>query len=212
MKNSGEIIKNKPKLPLKYAVKNGTSTEKDHLIMQLPSIDRLPSSRPVGADGVSSGANKVIPVLPVNPSSPASAIASADTPPPPGVINLVNQVNKPSAGEAVYTSVSDPARRGSEAATSAKDWTIHRPEPEKVVVPPPEPISKLLMDFLRTMWRASGSAVEATLAENQAQNMQINPSSAPGDLAKLNLVYSAAKVSKTEKSLSGDSPSGSTTP
>lgn len=177
--------------------------------MQLPSIDRLPSSRPAGAEGVSSGANKVIPVPPVNPSS---HIAFADTAPSPGVINLVNQANKPSTGEAVYTSVSDPARRGSEAATSSKDWTIHRPEPEKVEVPPPEPISKLLMEFLRTMWRASGSAVEATLAENQAKNTQVNPGSVPGDLAKVNLVYSSTKIAKTEKSLSGDSPSGSTTP
>jgi len=177
--------------------------------MQLPPLDRLPNSRPTGVDGLSAGANKVIPVPPVNPSDNAS---QPDPAPSPGVINLVNQANKPGSGEAVYTSVSDPAKRGSEAATAQKDWTIHRPEPEKVEVPPPEPISKLLMEFLRTMWRASGSAVEATLAENQAKNTQPNPNSTPGDLAKVNLVYSPTKISKTEKSLSGDSPSGSTTP
>ncbi len=176
--------------------------------MQLPPIDRLPNSRPAGAEGVSVGASKVIPVPPVNPSN---NVAPAEAVPSPSVVDLVNRANKPSTGEGVYTSVSDPARRGSEAATAEKDWTIHRPEPEKVEVPPPEPISKLLMEFLRTMWRASGSAVEATLAENQAKTLSQNPNSAAGNLVKENLVYSPSKIAKTEKSLSGDSPSSSTT-
>ena len=176
--------------------------------MQLPPIDRLPISRPAGVEGVSVGANKVIPVPPVNPSR---NIAPVEEAPSASVVDLVNRANKPSTGEGVYTSVSDPARRGSEAATAEKDWTIHRPVPEKVEIPPPEPISKLLMEFLRTMWRASGSAVEATLAENQAKSPSQNPNSAPGNLVKENLVYSPSKIAKTEKSLSGDSPSSSTT-
>ncbi len=175
--------------------------------MQLPPIDRIPNPRPAGADGGALSANRVIPVPPVNPSNNGVQPESA---PKPGVVNLVNQVAKPNTGEAVYTSTPDPAKRGTEAATAQKDWTIHRPEPEKVEVPPPEPISKLLMEFLRNMWRASGSAVEATLAENQAKSTPPNPASSPGDLSKVNLVYSPTKIAKTEKSLSGDSPSDST--
>jgi hypothetical protein len=179
--------------------------------MQLPSIDRSPNQRPAGADVVSAGANKVIPVPPVNPAvavNPQPENASSVV----NHVNPANQANKPSSGEAVYTSVSDPARRGSEAATAEKDWTIHRPEPEKVENPPPEPISKMLLEFLRNMWRASGSAVEATLAENRNQNLNQNLNASPGVLAKENLTYSPSKVTKTAKSLSGDSPSSSTSP
>ncbi len=116
--------------------------------MQLPPIDRIPNPRPAGADGGALSANRVIPVPPVNPSNNGVQPESA---PKPGVVNLVNQVAKPNTGEAVYTSTPDPAKRGTEAATAQKDWTIHRPEPEKVEVPPPEPISKLLMDLLMVL-------------------------------------------------------------
>src|SRR5450830_1455101 len=114
--------------------------------MQLPPLDRTPTLRPSGAD-VSSMAASVISVAP-------SANATASVEPTPSVVNLVNQANKPSTGEGVYTSVSDPGRRGSEAATSEKDWTIHRPAPEKVEDPPPVPISKVLMDHIKSLWLA----------------------------------------------------------
>lgn len=135
-----------------------------------------------------------MPVAPVNPSvnvTPASE-------PTPSVINLVGQANKPSAGEAVYTSVSDPGRRGSEAATVPKDWTIHRPVTEKVEEPPPVPISKLLIDHIKSLWAASASAVQVQQVKNQLDMSQPNPNATPGVLSTEVLTYSPSKINKTE--------------
>ena len=162
--------------------------------MQLPSIDRTAGSRPSGADLVSAAA-QVVPVAPVNPVSAPS----------PGVVNQISPNGQAlaaaKAAEAIHNSVSDPAQKGSEANTSQKDWTIHRPVVEKQEVPPPEPISKLLLEFLQNMWRASGNAVEASLAQVQAQNQTLNvanPNAAPGEVAKAEITYSPTKITKTE--------------
>lgn len=197
-----KYFKNNPKLPSKSAVKKRTSTPNTHRRgphgsnnMQLPSIDRNPNVRPAGADLASAGANRVIPVAPVNPSVSASPPLES----PPSVINKVNATPKPSEGEPVYTSVSDPATRGSEAATSNKDWTIHRPVQEKVEDPPPKPISQVLIDHLRTMWTAGASAIQVEQVKNQlTPPSPLSPSDAPGDLAKQVLVYTANQVKKTE--------------
>jgi hypothetical protein len=158
--------------------------------MQLPSVDRQPGLRQSGADLVSSNGQKVIPVPPVNPAVAAHT---------PGVVNQISDAAAQASASRVYSSVSDPAQRGSEAATSPKDWTIHRPEPEKVEVPPPEPISKMLLEFVQSMWRASGSAVEIAQAQNQnAQVNHNNPIAAAGELAKENLTYSPSKIKKNE--------------
>ncbi len=158
--------------------------------MQLPSVDRQPGSRQAGVDAVFSNGPRVIPVPPVNPSASAST---------PGVVNKISEGAGPALSGLVYSSVSDPAQRGSEAATGSRDWTIKRPEPEKVEIPPPEPISKMLMEFLQSMWRASGSAIEIAQAQNQ--NLQVdqhNPNAAAGDLARENLTYSPSKIRKNE--------------
>ena len=134
----------------------------------------------------------LMPVAPVNPVTPVIH--------PPGVVNQISDSAAQAHANSVYSSVSDPARRGSEAATGPRDWTIQRPEPEKVEIPPPEPISKLLLEFLQSMWRASGSAIEIALVQNQ--NLQINqnnPNATPGQLAKENLTYSPSKIQKNEK-------------
>ena len=157
--------------------------------MQFQTLDRITSLRPSGAGVVADSGLKVIPVAPVNPVSSHSS---------PGVIVQIdsgNHAKRANSGEAVYTSVSDPGRRGSEAATAEKDWTIHRPEADKVQDPPVEPISKMMLEFLQTMWRASASAIEAVLAKHQAA--QANPDAQPGVLAKEELTYSPAKIRKT---------------
>lgn len=139
----------------------------------------------------------VVPVVPVNP--PVQAAAPAE--PTPGVVNLVKQVDKPSTGEAVYTSVSDPVRPGSEAATPPKDWTIKRPAPEKVEYPPPEPLSKILIDHIKSLWEASASAVQV---QQQVRN-QVEPPQAtsatvtPGALTSEVYNFSPTKINKLEK-------------
>ena len=161
--------------------------------MQLPSVDRQPGLRLSGSDLASSSGEKLIPVPPVNPAVQVHT---------PGVVNNISDSAALASASAsrVYASVSDPAQRGSEAATSPKDWTIQRPEPEKVQVPPSEPISKMLLEFVQSMWRASGSAVEIAQAQNQnAQVNQNNPLAAAGELAKENLTYSPSKIKKNER-------------
>jgi hypothetical protein len=168
--------------------------------MQLPSIERIPTVRPSGADVASVAAARVLPVAPVNPTvTPAQPSQTT-----PSVINLVNQANKPGKGEAVYSSVSDPTQRGSEAATPAKDWTIHRPAPVKVQDPPPVPLSKVLLDHIKSLWAASASAVQVQQhvkgqLEVVQSNTNVNPNAMPGVLAKEVLTYSPSKITKTEK-------------
>nr|WP_315465122.1 hypothetical protein [uncultured Rhodoferax sp.] len=163
--------------------------------MQLPTIERNPNLRPAGADSVSSGAQRVIPVAPVNPS--ASATSSIES--TPDVIDKVNPALKPQpSGEAPYQSAGDPMLKGTEAAAQ-KDWTIHRPEPEKVEDPVPKPISQVLMDHLKTVWTASATAVQIEQANNQVSTpAPVSPTEAPGQLSKQALVYSPSKIKKTE--------------
>jgi hypothetical protein len=160
--------------------------------MQLPSIDRTPNMRPAGADLASSGANRVLPVAPVNPAVSAPVQA-----PSPSVVNLVNPARKPNEGEPVYTSVPDPIKPNADMAP--KDWTIHRPAPEKQPDPPPKPISKVLMDHLRTVWTASASAIQIEQVKDQ-QTPPPQPSSTqvPGELAKQAITYTPSKIKKTE--------------
>lgn len=167
--------------------------------MQLPSVDRQPGSRPAGVDLVSSNGHKVIPVAPVNPpvtAAPAEAPVAAS-----GVVNRVGEVSgvdKP-VYEVVQHSVPDPVRRGREPAAEPYDWTIRHAEPEKVEDPPPVPMHQLLLDFIKSMWQASGMAVE--VAQHQKHSTLVNPANpgmAPGEAAREDLTYQPSKIRKPE--------------
>jgi len=162
--------------------------------MQLPSVDRQSGLRPAGADLVSANGPKVNPVPPVNP--PLAVNPPAPTA-QPGVVNKIGEAA--SIENTVYNSVPDPIRRGGESAAAPRDWTIKRPEPEKVEEPPPVPLSQILLDFIKSMWQASGMAVE--LSQVQKQNPQVNapnPNAVPGDIARESLTYSPTKIKKPE--------------
>jgi len=164
--------------------------------MTQPSIERIQSFRPLAVESASLVTGRVVPVAPVN--SPQRVVAPAE--PSPSVINLINQADKPNAGEGVYTSVSDPSRKGSDASTSQKDWTIHRPAPEKVKDPPPEPLSKILLDHIKSLWLASASAVQVQQqVKNQVDSSQPAVGAASGVLATEVFTYSPTKITKTEK-------------
>ena len=164
--------------------------------MQLPSIDRIQSLRPVAAESASLATGKVVPVVAVNPV----AQNARPVEPTPSVVNLINQADKPSVGEGVYTSVSDPTRRGAEAATPPKDWTIKRPAPEKVEDPPPVPISKVLMDHLRSLWEASAAAVQVQQqVRSQTDATLSNVNRPQGVISEQVLTYSPTKIKKNEK-------------
>lgn len=165
--------------------------------MQLPSIDRQSGLRPAGADLSSSNGQKVIPVAPVNPPVTVNASDPSNT---AGVVNKIGEsASLGSTQGTVYQSVQDPIRRGSESAAEPNDWTIQRPEPEKVEDPPPVPMHQLLLDFIKSMWQASAMAVE--VSQSQKQNIltnPTNPNAAPGEIAKENLTYTPSKIKKTE--------------
>jgi hypothetical protein len=113
---------------------------------------------------------------------------------------MINQADKPNSGEGVYTSVSDPTRRGAEAATPSKDWTIQRPAPEKVQSPPLEPLSKMLMDHLKSLWSASAGAVQVQQhVKNQVDATQASSHSAPGVIATEVFTYSPTKINRPGK-------------
>ena len=164
--------------------------------MQLPTIDRIQSARPLAAEAAALTTGRVVPVVPVNPSTHVVAPEA----PSPSVINLINQADKPNAGPGVYSSVSDPTRRGAEAATPPKDWTIQRPAPEKVQDPPPEPISKMLIDQIKSLWLASASAVQVQVqVKNQLDPSQQGIQAAPGVISSAVYNFSPTKISRADK-------------
>lgn len=143
--------------------------------MQLPPVDRSHTQwRPQGADLYSTGASGAVPVRPVNA---ANAVESTDR---LGEGATVREPTKPS--------VADEENR---------DWTLaetKKETPKQVEEPPKEPIYKQLLEFIRSMWRASGSVVElaqdinkTTLQERLAQQVQNREP----------LTYSDPKVKRT---------------
>lgn len=140
--------------------------------MQIPPVDRSPSWRPQGADLYSTGASGAPPVRPVNLSNPVESTDRI------GDSAIVREPDKPSAPES-------PNRDWTEV--KKKETTEEPPEPPK------EPLHKQLIEFIQSMWRASGSAVEIaqdvnkmTLQERLAQQARNEP-----------LTYTDPKVKRT---------------
>lgn len=163
--------------------------------MSTPSIDRIQSARPVAAEAAALATGRVVPVVPVNTPQRVDAPAEVS----PSVINMITTGDKPNAGEGVYRSVADPVRQTSEEA-APKDWTVKRPVPEAVETPPAEPISKVLIDHIKSIWQASASAVQV---QEQVKN-QIDPTKAvnavaPGELVNEVYNYTPSKINKIEK-------------
>ncbi|MGI9135070.1 MAG: hypothetical protein ACR2I0_14195 [Rhodoferax sp.] len=162
--------------------------------MDIPAYDRSQNIRPLSAQWVAPLAPKEPAPTPA-PTPEARANSSGQA--TPGVVNLVNLAAKPSTGEAVFASVSDPGQRGSEAATAPKDWTVHRPVAEKEQEPPLKPVSQMLIEQLKALWNASANAIQSEQVKNQVAPAQIvNPSEVPGALAKEVLTYSPNRIKR----------------
>ena len=141
--------------------------------MQLPPVDRSPIWRPQGADLYSTGASGAVPVRPINAANPVESMDRL------GEGAIVKAPDKPSAPEA-------PNRDWTEV--KKKDTAEEPPEPPK------EPIYKQLLEFLQSMWRASGSDIEraqdinkTTLQERLAQQVKNDEP----------LTYSDPKIKRT---------------
>ena len=141
--------------------------------MQIPPLDRTQTPwRTQGADLYSTGASGAAPVRPVN------------------AVNASESVDKIGEGRTVR----EP-EKPSVADSENRDWTLAEEvkQKEEVEEPPKEPISKQLIEFIQSMWRASGSAVELaqdinkmTLQERLAQQVKNEP-----------LTYSDPKIKRT---------------
>ena len=155
-------------------------------------------------DPVLSKAGVVIPVAPVNPGIEASPPLE----PTPGVVNHVNpalqkaqtQQPLPNEGEPNFTSVPDPVKAGASTQRLPHDWAIHKPAPEKVEIPPPKPISQMLLDQLKSMWTASASAVQVEQVSDQlTRPAPVQPNQIAGDLAKQVLTYQPTPIKRNTK-------------
>ena len=141
--------------------------------MQIPPLDRTQTPwRTQGADLYSTGASGAAPVRPVNAVNATESVDKI------GEGRTVREPEKPSAPD-----------------TENRDWTLAEEvkQKEEVEEPPKEPISKQLIEFIQSMWRASGSAVELaqdinkmTLQERMAQQVKNEP-----------LTYSDPKIKRT---------------
>lgn len=129
--------------------------------MQLPPVDRSTSWRPQGADLYSTGASGAVPVRPVHAANPVESMDRL------GEGAIVKTPEKPS----------DPDQAN-------RDWTevAEKKELKAPPEPPKEPLYKQLIEFIQSMWRASGSAIElaqdvnkTTLAERLAQQANNEP-------------------------------------
>ena len=141
--------------------------------MQIPPVDRSNASwRIQGADLYSTGASGAVPVRPVN------------------AVNAVESVDKIGEGRSV---------RGPEKPSNAdrenRDWTLAEEvkQKEKAKEPPKEPISKLLIEHIQSMWRASAQAVEQAQQASQAED-QLNSKQV---VRNEPLTYSEPKVKRT---------------
>ena len=162
--------------------------------MQLPPVDRQASAS-TGAEAALGAVGRVVPVAPVNPAAPPQPEPTA------GVVNRIGGAAAADASaSATYRNLAESHQRPAEQATAPQDWTIQRAKDEKKEEPPPEPISKVLLDFLQAVWRASAGAVEIAQIQNQhlsaAQN---NTASAQSQAAKEAVTYSPTKVRRNEK-------------
>jgi FtsZ-interacting cell division protein ZipA len=127
---------------------------------------------PASADLYSTGASGAVPVRPVNATN---AVESTDR---IGEGRVVRDPEKPS--------VVDQENR---------DWTLAEEikQKEEVEEPPKEPISKQLIEFIQSMWRASAMAVEQAQEVSKADDVARNKLQVRDEP----LTYSEPKVKRT---------------
>ena len=169
--------------------------------MPITPIDKNQAPRGYSADD----AAQVSRVASMRPAAVvAQAPANSSQAASPDVVNLVGQSKKIEVGEGVYTSLSDPLRRGAEASSLSGDWAVRRPAPEKPEDPPPIPLSKVLMDQFAALWAASASAVQVQVqvqVKNQLEAGSANPGAVQGlsTTALQSMAAASARVNKNEK-------------
>jgi len=163
--------------------------------MQLPTIDRIPSQRPIATEAAALTTGRVIPIPPVNAASTGVQEPELQ----PSVINLINTANKPIDGEGVFASVTEPTRPGAQADDLNRQWTVRRPATDKVEEPAKPPLFEMLINHIKSLWEASASAVQV----QQQVKDQLEPKGAAsanqGTVSTEVFTYSPTKITKTDK-------------
>ena len=141
--------------------------------MQIPPLDRTQTPwRTQGADLYSTGASGAAPVRPVN------------------AVNAAESVDKIGEGRTVRT-----PEQPSAPDTENRDWTLAEEvkQKEEVEEPPKEPISKQLIEFIQSMWRASAQAVEQAQETSKSEDLLQSKQTARNEP----LTYSEPRVKRS---------------
>ncbi|EED69509.1 hypothetical protein GL58_14010 [Comamonas testosteroni] len=141
--------------------------------MQIPPLDRTQTPwRTQGADLYSTGASGAAPVRPVNAVNAPESVDKI------GEGRTVREPEKPSAPD-----------------TENRDWTLAEEvkQKEEVEEPPKEPISKQLIEFIQSMWRASAQAVEQAQETSKSEDLLQNKQTARNEP----LTYSEPRVKRS---------------
>lgn len=141
--------------------------------MQIPPVDRSSTPwRTQGADLYSTGASGAVPVRPINPVNAPESVDKV------GEGRTLREPEKPSAPD-----------------KENRDWTLAEEvkHKEEVEEPPKEPISKQLIEFIQSMWRASAQAVELAQESSKAENALNKQQSGRSEP----LTYAEPKVKRT---------------
>ena len=140
--------------------------------MQIPPLDRTQTPwRTQGADLYSTGASGAAQVRPVN------------------AVNATESVDKIGEGRTVRT-----PEQPSAPDTENRDWTLAEEikQKEEVDEPPKEPISKQLIEFIQSMWRASAQAVDQAQESSKSEDLLQNKQTARSEP----LTYSEPRIKR----------------
>lgn len=149
--------------------------------MQIPPVDRNPIQwNTQGANLYSTGASGPAPIRPVN------------------VVNATESTDK--IGEGAQAKGPDKPTDKDERNL---DWTQRlekKPEAQKVEEEEvkKEPISKMLIEHIQSLWRASAMAVEASVeAQQKEQGQEVHQKVQPARVASERLTYEDVAVKRT---------------
>ncbi|EHN66763.1 hypothetical protein CTATCC11996_06543 [Comamonas testosteroni ATCC 11996] len=111
-------------------------------------------------------------------------------------VRPVNAVNAPESVDKIGEgrTVREP-EKPSAPDTENRDWTLAEEvkQKEEVEEPPKEPISKQLIEFIQSMWRASAQAVEQAQETSKSEDLLQNKQTARNEP----LTYSEPRVKRS---------------
>jgi len=99
-----------------------------------------------------------------------------------GKVDGVNKNDAPAvaAKYAATGQAPGPDRPSTTGDATSKDWTVKpKSEEPKPPEPPKEPISKKLLEFLQSLWRAGGNAIDVAQGTNDILNPANKQSDSP---------------------------------